>query len=154
VNKGTVLTADTNDSGNFTQAQLTPGTYRVAIEKSGFKRAVQENVTVTVGLTARVDATLTVGATTQEVTVRESPSGIEADRAACEHWLERSPALVTALAPKIGYAAAAKLAKEAVAKNVTVRQLVMEKGILKGKELDEVLNLRAMTDLGVPGERR
>ena len=81
MNKGTVLTADTNDSGNFTEAQLTPGTYRVAIEKSGFKRAVQENVTVTVGLTARVDATLTVGATTQEVTVRESPSGIEADRA-------------------------------------------------------------------------
>jgi aspartate ammonia-lyase len=81
-------------------------------------------------------------------------AGIEADRAACEHWLERSPALVTALAPKIGYAAAAKLAKEAVAKNVTVRQLVMEKGILKGKELDEVLDLRAMTDLGVPGERR
>ncbi len=81
-------------------------------------------------------------------------AGIEADRAACEHWLDRSPALVTALAPKIGYAEAAKLAKEAVAKNVTVRQLVMEKGILKGKELDEVLDLRAMTELGVPGERR
>jgi len=40
-----------------------------------------------------------------------------------------------------------------VAKNVTVRQLVMEKGLLKGKELDEVLDLRAMTELGVPGER-
>ncbi len=80
--------------------------------------------------------------------------GIEADRAMCEHWLERSPALVTALAPKIGYAAAAKLAKEAVEKNVTVRQLVMEKGLLKGKELDEVLDLRAMTELGVPGKRK
>jgi len=80
--------------------------------------------------------------------------GIEADRAMCEHWLERSPALVTALAPKIGYAAAAKLAKEAVEKNVTVRQLVIEKGLLKGKELDEVLDLRAMTELGVPGKRK
>jgi len=80
--------------------------------------------------------------------------GIEADRAMCEHWLERSPALVTALAPKIGYAAAAKLAKEAVEKNITVRQLVMEKGLLKGKELDEVLDLRAMTELGVPGKRK
>ena len=79
--------------------------------------------------------------------------GIEADRAQCEHWLERSPALVTALAPMIGYAEAAKLAKEAVAKNVTVRQLVMEKGVLKGKELDAVLDLLAMTELGVPGER-
>jgi aspartate ammonia-lyase len=81
-------------------------------------------------------------------------AGIEADRAMCEHWLDRSPALVTALAPKLGYAEAAKLAKEAVAKNVTVRQLVIEKGLLKGKELDAVLDLRAMTDPGVPGERR
>jgi aspartate ammonia-lyase len=80
--------------------------------------------------------------------------GIEADAAQCAHWLERSPALVTALAPKIGYAEAAKLAKEAVAKNMTVRQLVVEKGLLKGKELDEVLDLRAMTEPGVPGKRK
>src|SRR2546429_2524218 len=80
--------------------------------------------------------------------------GIEADRAQCEYWLERSPALVTALAPRIGYAEAAKLAKEAVAKNVTVRQLVMEKGVLKGKDLEAVLDLLAMTELGVPGERK
>jgi fumarate hydratase class II len=80
--------------------------------------------------------------------------GIEADRARCEEWLEKSPAIVTALAPKIGYAEAAKLAKEAVARNVTVRQVVMERGILTGKELDEVLDLRAMTEPGVPGRRK
>jgi aspartate ammonia-lyase len=81
-------------------------------------------------------------------------AGIEADAEQCAHWLERSPALVTALAPRIGYAEAAKLAKEAIAKNITVRQLVIEKGLLKGKELDEVLDVRAMTELGVPGERK
>ena len=80
-------------------------------------------------------------------------AGIEADREQCEHWLERSPALVTALAPKIGYAEAAKLANEALAKKVTVRQLVVEKGVLKGKDLEEVLDLLAMTELGVPGHR-
>lgn len=79
--------------------------------------------------------------------------GIEADAEQCAHWLERSPALVTALAPMIGYAEAAKLAKEAVAKNVTVRQLVIEKGLLKGKELETVLDLLAMTEPGVPGQR-
>src|SRR5256884_60357 len=78
--------------------------------------------------------------------------GIEADRAQCEYWLERSPALVTALAPRIGYAEAAKLAQEALAKNVTGRQLVIEKGLVKGKELEAVLALLAMTELGVPGE--
>jgi aspartate ammonia-lyase len=77
--------------------------------------------------------------------------GIEADEAQCGHWLERSPALVTALAPKIGYAEAAKLAKEAIATGLTVKALVMQKGLLAGKELEEVLDLRAMTELGVPG---
>src|SRR5881409_2115532 len=78
--------------------------------------------------------------------------GIEAGRAMCEHWLERSPAIVTALAPRIGYAAAAQLAKEAVARSVTVRQLVRDKGLLTDAELDRVLDLRAMTEPGVPGE--
>jgi aspartate ammonia-lyase len=77
--------------------------------------------------------------------------GIEADEVQCGYWLERSPALVTALAPKIGYAEAAKLAKEAIATGLTVKALVMQKGLLAGKELDEVLDLRAMTELGVPG---
>lgn len=79
--------------------------------------------------------------------------GIAADPAQCAHWLERSPALVTALAPKIGYAAAAALAKEAVATGKTVKQLVTEKHLLPAAELDEVLDLRAMTELGVPGGR-
>jgi aspartate ammonia-lyase len=77
--------------------------------------------------------------------------GIEADEAQCAHWLERSPALVTALAPKLGYAESAKLAKEAVASGLTVKELVVKKGLLKGKELEEVLDLRAMTEIGIPG---
>jgi aspartate ammonia-lyase len=41
-----------------------------------------------------------------------------------------------------------------VAKNVSVRDLVREKKLLTDTELDEVLDLRAMTELGVPGARR
>jgi fumarate hydratase, class II len=78
--------------------------------------------------------------------------GIQADEAQCAYWLERSPALVTALAPRIGYAEAAKLAKEAVASGLTVKELVVKKRILQGEELEEVLDLRAMTEPGVPGE--
>jgi fumarate hydratase, class II len=77
--------------------------------------------------------------------------GIEADAAQCAYWLERSPALVTALAPKIGYAEAARLAKEALATGQTVRELMTGKRVLEGAELEEVLDLRAMTELGVPG---
>ncbi len=78
-------------------------------------------------------------------------AGIEADEAQCAYWLERSPALVTALAPEIGYAEAAKLAKEALATGLTVRDLVLKKKILEGAKRDAVLDLRAMTELGVPG---
>jgi aspartate ammonia-lyase len=77
--------------------------------------------------------------------------GIEADGAQCAYWLERSPALVTALAPKIGYAEAAKLAKEAVATGLTVKQLLEKKKLLPKEELEEILDLRAMTEIGVPG---
>jgi aspartate ammonia-lyase len=77
--------------------------------------------------------------------------GMGADAAQCAHWLERSPALVTALAPRIGYAEAAKLAKEAIASGLTVRELVAKKGILDEKEMDAILDLRAMTEIGVPG---
>jgi aspartate ammonia-lyase len=90
-------------------------------------------------------------ANTVRVFAEKCISGIEADEAMCAHWLERSPALVTALMPKIGYAESAKLSKEALATGKTVKQLVTDKKVLEGKELEEVLDLRAMTELGVPG---
>lgn len=77
--------------------------------------------------------------------------GVAADERMCAHWLERSPALVTALMPKIGYAESARLAKEALATGKTVKQLVTDTKVLEGAELEAVLDLRAMTELGVPG---
>lgn len=94
---------------------------------------------------------LTIVANACRVLADRCVAGIVADETVCAYWLERSPALVTALAPKIGYAESAKLAKEAIATGLTVKELVIKKGVLKGKELEEVLDLRAMTELGVPG---
>jgi len=79
--------------------------------------------------------------------------GLEADAEQCAYWLERSPALVTALAPQIGYAAAAALAKESLETGLTVKALVQQRGLLAGAELEAVLDLRAMTEIGVPGRR-
>jgi len=81
-------------------------------------------------------------------------AGIQADEKMCLHWLELSPALVTAVAPKVGYAEAAKLAKESLAEGVTVRELMEAKGVLKGKELEDVLDYRGMTEIGVPGRKK
>ncbi|MBK8004807.1 MAG: aspartate ammonia-lyase [Gemmatimonadetes bacterium] len=94
---------------------------------------------------------LTIVGNATRVLAERCVRGIEADEQLCAYWLERSPALVTALAPKIGYAESAKLAKEAIATGLTVKQLVVQKNLLQGKELGEVLDLRAMTEIGVPG---
>jgi hypothetical protein len=81
VERNTKQETTTNESGNYTLGQLLPGNYTVAVSKAGFRRFVQQNVTVTVGLSSRVDAPLQVGEITQEVTVTEAPPGLETDRA-------------------------------------------------------------------------
>jgi aspartate ammonia-lyase len=102
-------------------------------------------------ITHNIVFALTIVGNASRVLAERCVDGIEADAAQCAYWLERSPALVTALAPRLGYAEAAKLAKEAVASGLTVKQLLEKKKLLPQEELDEVLNLRAMTEIGVPG---
>lgn len=62
-NVGTNVTtaATSNESGNYTVAELTPGTYTVTFTKPGFQKFIQQNVAVNVGQSARVDGTLQVG---------------------------------------------------------------------------------------------
>jgi fumarate hydratase class II len=73
-------------------------------------------------------------------------AGIEADVERCESMVEKSLAMVTSLAPKIGYDAAAALAKEAYASGRTVREVAVEKGVLPVDELEKVLDPRSMTE--------
>jgi aspartate ammonia-lyase len=77
--------------------------------------------------------------------------GIEANADMCAYWVERSAALATALAPQIGYARAAELSKQSVKENVLIRDLVKREHVIPDDEIDEVLDLRKMTEIGVPG---
>ena len=77
--------------------------------------------------------------------------GIEANAAMCEYWVERSAALATALAPRIGYARAAELSKQSVQENVLIRELVHREHVLEDALIEETLDLRRLTDIGVPG---
>ena len=85
------------------------------------------------------------------VLTRKCIVGIEANRDMCAYWVERSAALATALAPQIGYARAAEISKQSVKEGVLIRDLVKRDGILPADEVDEVLDLRKMTEIGVPG---
>ena len=77
--------------------------------------------------------------------------GIEANADMCAYWVERSAALATALAPQIGYARAAELSKQSVKENVLIRDLVKREHVIPDVEIDEVLDLRKMTEIGVHG---
>jgi aspartate ammonia-lyase len=77
--------------------------------------------------------------------------GIKANAEQCAYWVERSAALATALAPQIGYARAAEISKQSVKENVLIRDLVKRERVLPADEIDEVLDLKKMTEIGVPG---
>lgn len=66
--------------------------------------------------------------------------GITADVARSREWIERSLALVTPLALKVGYDRAAKLAQKALAENRTIREVVISEGILSAAEADTILD--------------
>ncbi|HKT35909.1 MAG TPA: class II fumarate hydratase [Nitrospira sp.] len=76
--------------------------------------------------------------------------GITANRERCQSLIEESLAMCTALAPAIGYEAAAKLAKEAYRTGKTVREVAKAQKVLPDKQLDELLDPWRMTESGGP----
>ena len=76
-------------------------------------------------------------------------SGIDANRERCNEMVEKSLAMCTALAPEIGYDAAAAIAKESYKTGKTVREIAARKKILSPKRLNEILDPMRMTMPGI-----
>jgi Carboxypeptidase regulatory-like domain len=81
VDKGVTYTATSNDSGQYSIFNVTPGNYKISVEAKGFKTSVQTNVTVIVGQSIAVNVTLQVGGVGETVTVDAAPAVLETDRA-------------------------------------------------------------------------
>jgi len=75
--------------------------------------------------------------------------GLEANELRARELVERNAIIVTALNPHIGYDNGARIAKEAVASGRSVRELVLEAGLMSAEDLDEALNLKGMTEGGL-----
>jgi fumarate hydratase, class II len=75
--------------------------------------------------------------------------GIEADEERCYRYAASSPAIVTSLNPLIGYEAAAGVVKRALAEGRTIRDVVVDEGLLSAAEADAALDVMAMTKGGV-----
>jgi fumarate hydratase class II len=77
--------------------------------------------------------------------------GVTANEEKATGWLAKNAILVTALNPVIGYANGAQVAKEALATNRTIKEVVIEKGLLPEEKVDELLDVYAMTNGGLMG---
>ena len=78
--------------------------------------------------------------------------GITANEERCEELLESSVGIVTALCPYIGYAKAAVLAKDALRQKISIRQLVLDRGLMTAEQLESILNVDHMTRPGISGK--
>ena len=102
------------------------------------------NVTIPL-ITFALHESITCLANACRVFARRCVNGIEADAVRCGELTDRSLMLVTALNPYIGYDAAASVAKEAFLQNKTLRDVVLERGLLDAAAVDRILNPKSMT---------
>lgn len=81
VSRGSSRETTTNEEGNFTLGSVDPGTYRIEIEQTNFKKFIQNNVAVTINSTVRVDTKLEAGGVSEVVQVESNPVQLKTDRA-------------------------------------------------------------------------
>jgi fumarate hydratase class II len=76
-------------------------------------------------------------------------AGMEANVERCRTFAESSSALATALTPHIGYEEATAVVRQAAEEGKTLRQVVLDRGLLRPGEVDRILDVEAMTRGGV-----
>lgn len=83
-------TARTDETGNYLFALVKPGPYRLAAEKTGFKKAVVESFQLQVDQTARVDLTLAVGSVTETLSVAALAPLVASETASVGHVIAQT----------------------------------------------------------------
>lgn len=74
------------------------------------------------------------------VFTKKCVEGITVNEKQCNQYLEKNPSLATLLSPYIGYLEAAKIAKQAQAENRSVKEIALEKKLLKPEELEKIFS--------------
>jgi Carboxypeptidase regulatory-like domain len=84
---GEKIVVETSSAGNFSTPPLVLGSYKVQVEKTGFKMFVHTGVVVNSGATVRLDAALDLGQVTETVEVRTSTVDVNVSNAEVSHVL-------------------------------------------------------------------
>ncbi|MBI4527812.1 MAG: class II fumarate hydratase [Deltaproteobacteria bacterium] len=104
-------------------------------------------------MTLRLLEAITFSASAVKTFTAKGIVGITANEERCSEMIERSLAMVTSLAPVIGYDAAAKIAQEAFSTGKTVREVAVSHKVLPADKLNEILDPRRMTEPGIPEKK-
>jgi fumarate hydratase class II len=96
-----------------------------------------------------LDQAIALLASASSVFAEKCVDGIEANVERCRELVEKNVTIVTALNPHIGYDNGAKVAKEALGTGKSVREVVLEQGLMSEEELDRALDLKRMTAGGI-----
>lgn len=81
-------------------------------------------------------------------------AGITANETRCNRYMEESLALVTVLAPYLGYGKAAEVAKESIETGRSIREIILAHGLLSPEALADILEPYPLTNPGVPGQKK
>ena len=113
---------------------VTIGSSQGHFELNVFKPLIAKNVLHSIALLADASSSF----------ARNCIAGLEADEERIGALMNQSLMLVTALNPRIGYEAAAKCAKKAHAEKKTLKEAVVELGLLSGEEFDLLVDPKKM----------
>ncbi|MEF9984287.1 MAG: aspartate ammonia-lyase [Oscillospiraceae bacterium] len=109
-----------------------------AFEPVTFKCLIESLVAMEGGIKTMVDNCVT---------------GITANVEHCAKLVENSVGIITAIAPHVGYAKSAAVAKKAIKTGESVRKLTIEAGLATAEELDIILDAKGMTEPGISGKQ-
>ncbi len=121
----------------------------VTVTIGGQRGNFELNVMMPVMVEALLDSIQLLGGAARAFSER-CIAGIEANEERIQQLLERNPSIATALNPYIGYDRAAEIAKAAAKRGASVREIVEEQDLMPADQLEEALDVRAMTEPGLP----
>ena len=78
--------------------------------------------------------------------------GITANEEHCRRMVESSIGIITAICPYVGYERASNIAKEALRTGRSVRDLILERGLMDREHLQTILDPYTMTEPGILGK--
>lgn len=80
--------------------------------------------------------------------------GLVANEERCRVLIEKNPGLALALNPYIGFEATAEVVKQAVKEDKTIREVVLERGLMKKEDLNKILDPYSLTEMGIAGKQQ